>query len=317
VQFPMVASSLSRISGRVVDSRGAPAAGAVIGSMVTSGRTTIRSTAGVVEPDGRFTITGVPNGQHYLTFRLPGTDPAEQAFVPISAAGDRDDLLVTLGVGIPMSGQVIFDGPRPPPPDERTPLRVGAMKADPQARLTLVGNWAGTDDGLVDPDGKFASKVAQGDRVFISIPRLAPGWMIKSVMLDGDDITDVQLDITGSSRMTGIRITVTDKLTAVTGRVTDTRSQPVGSYAVVILPAEEREPAVTARLLRTASPDGSGRFIVSGLRPGRYVATAVQFLEENRQFSPDFQRELRRTAREFTLGDGQNVTLDLKLTEGL
>ena len=317
VQFAMAASHLSRISGRAVDSRGAPAAGAVIGTMVTSGRTTIRSTAGVVASDGSFTITGIPNGQHAFTFQLAAGDRVESAFVPISAAGDRDDLFVTLGVGVPVSGEVVFEGPRPPPPDERTPLRVGMMKANPQARVALAGGWAGGDDGHIDADGNFETKAALGERVFISIPRLAPGWMIKSVMLDGRNITDQTLDVTGNSRLTGIRMVVTDKPTSVTGRVTDTRGQSIGGYVAIILPAEEREPTVTARLLRTASPDGSGRFIVSGLSPGRYVATAVQFLEENRQFSPDFQRELRRTAREFTLGDGQTIALDLRLTEGL
>jgi hypothetical protein len=318
VQFAMVASRLSRLSGRAVDSRGAPAAGAIIGSMVTSGRTTVVSqAAAVVEPDGSFTITGVPNGQHYFTFVLRGHDPVESALLPISAAGDRDDLLVTLGVGITIRGQVVFEGPRPPPPDERNPLRVGMMKANPQARVALAGAWAGGDDGLIDADGNFETKAAIGERVFISIPRLAPAWTIKSVTLGGDDITDVLLEITGRSTMSGVRITVTNTLTSVSGRVTDTRRQPVGSYVVVILPAEEREPTVTARLIRTATPDGTGRFIVSGLRPGRYVATAVQFIEQNRQFSPEFQRELRQRAREFTLGDGQTVTLDLNLAEGL
>ncbi len=317
VQFPMRVSRLSRFTGRAVDSSGAPAAGARILTMVTSGNTTAASTVGTVDAQGRFTIAGIPNGRHYFAFSLTRGDVTETAAVPVTAAGDRDDLFVMLGVGTPITGQVVFEGPRPPPPDERTPLRVGAMRVDPQARVALAGGSAGPDEGIVDAEGRFETKAGVGDRVFISIPRLASGWMIKSVVLDGSDITDAPLEITGRTRLSGVRITVTNRLTSVTGGVADTRNQPVASYVVVILPAEEREPVVTARLLRTATPDRNGRFTVTGLRPGRYMATAVQFIELNRQFSPDFQVELRQRATQFTVGDGQAVTLDLKLVEGL
>jgi hypothetical protein len=37
-------------------------------------------------------------------------------------------------------------------------------------------------------------------------------------------------------------------------------------------------------------------------------------MEQNRQFSPEFQKELRRGAREFSLKEGESLTLDLRLT---
>ena len=54
-----------------------------------------------------------------------------------------------------------------------------------------------------------------------------------------------------------------------------------------------------------------------GMRPGRYIATAVEDLEQGRQFAPEFQEQLRRSAREFSVREGETVTLDLKLTTGL
>jgi hypothetical protein len=53
------------------------------------------------------------------------------------------------------------------------------------------------------------------------------------------------------------------------------------------------------------------------MRPGRYVATALEALEQGRQFSPEFQKELRRGAREFTVTEGQAVSVDLRLTPDL
>ena len=53
------------------------------------------------------------------------------------------------------------------------------------------------------------------------------------------------------------------------------------------------------------------------MRPGRYVATAIESLEQGRQFAPEFQRELRRGAQEFSVREGESVTVDLKLTPDL
>jgi hypothetical protein len=110
---------------------------------------------------------------------------------------------------------------------------------------------------------------------------------------------------------------MTDKLTQISGQVADARGQVLRDYVVVVLPQESKEPVVAARWIRTIRPDSNGRFQMRGLRPGRYVATALETIEQGRQFAPEFQQELRRGAREFSLREGETVTLDLKLTTGL
>jgi hypothetical protein len=69
--------------------------------------------------------------------------------------------------------------------------------------------------------------------------------------------------------------------------------------------------------VRTARPDTNGRFETRGMRPGRYLATAVETIEQGRQFAPEFQEQLRRGAREFSVREGESVALDLTLTQGL
>ena len=81
-------------------------------------------------------------------------------------------------------------------------------------------------------------------------------------------------------------------------------------------PADELDPNVVMRYIRTVRPDTNGRFELRALRPGRYVATAIDSLEQGRQASPEFRRQLRRGAREFTIKEGETLSLDLKLTPG-
>ena len=101
------------------------------------------------------------------------------------------------------------------------------------------------------------------------------------------------------------------------GHVTDGSGKPVTQYVVVLQPAEQKDPRITARFVRTARPDTEGRFELRTVRPGRYVATAIEAIEEGREFSPEFQKELRRGAREFTVREGETLNLDLGLTQGL
>jgi len=117
--------------------------------------------------------------------------------------------------------------------------------------------------------------------------------------------------------VSGLIIRMTDRVTQVSGQVTDSRGQTMRDYVVVLLPVEaKQEPVVAGRWIRTARPDSNGRF-QARVRPGRYVATAVEELEQGRQFAPEFQEQLRRSAREFSVREGESVTVDLKLTSGL
>jgi carboxypeptidase family protein len=140
------------------------------------------------------------------------------------------------------------------------------------------------------------------------------GWVLKSVTLAGDDVTDRPIDFTGRESVSDLVITMTDRLTDISGVVTDARGQPVSDYVVVIQPAEQKDPVLAARYIRVVRPNNDGRFQIRGTRPGRYVATAIEALEQGRQFAPEFQQRLRQGAKEFTVREGESVAIDLRLT---
>ena len=314
VQFAVIASRLSRIRGRAVDSQGRPAAGASIQLLTQSGSGSSSSGAGQVNPDGTFAVSGVAPGQHTLRIQTRAGADSEAATVPVNVSGDIDNLSVTLRPGASVTGRVIFDGtaPRTAPGGLASP-RVTLQQGESNPVLAMLGSGS---PGEIDADGNFKMTGASG-RVFFAVTGLSPAWAIRSVTLDGDEIVDTPIDFTGKTSVSDVRITLTDKLANISGRVADVKGQNLTEYVVVIQPADQKEAIVAARLVKTARPDTNGRFEVRGLRAGRYLATAIESMEQNRHYSPEFQKELRRGAREFTLREGESLALDLRLTPGL
>jgi hypothetical protein len=320
VQFAMVASRLSRISGTVFNSEGHPAAGAQLLVVTRQGGGGSSTGAGTVAADGSFTIAGIAPGEHSIDVRpqlRPGQSGGEFASVPVVVSGaDIAGLRIVTGKGATVSGRVVFEGTAPRT-GSATPLRVMAMPADPASRPILFSMGADPrSNGVLDENGNFQIGVASSGRVFFMVST-PPSWVVKSITLEGEDITDQPLELTGKQSLSGLVIRLTDKLTQISGRVTDGRGQLLRDYVVVIQPAEPKEAIVASRWIRTARPDTNGRFETRGMRPGRYVATAIETLEQGRQFAPEFQEQLRRGAREFSVREGENVALDLQLTSGI
>jgi hypothetical protein len=168
-------------------------------------------------------------------------------------------------------------------------------------------------DGAVAADGTFQIVGALGR---VQLDAGGGDWIVKSITQDGRDITGEVMDLTATSAVSGIVITLTDKAASVAGVVRGRDGQPVRNYTVILLPRDPIEPAAASRWIRTARTDGNGRFQVRRVLPGRYVAAAVEYLEQGQQFAAEFQQLLRRDARELAVSEGQALSLDLTLTPG-
>ncbi len=319
IQIAGAGARLVQVSGVVRDSQDRPIAAQVQMwtrmadlstpfSVQPGGSTSVTTSA-----DGSFAFQGVLPGEYVLEVRnrVPGAlgpAPAPEAgFLPLTVrGGDVTGLRIMTSSGSAVSGTVIWEGSSP----RGQAVRVTAQTADSVAPGTIMV-------GDVDDSGNFRVGGVRG-RVYLNVPGSANwNWTVKSVTLAGHDVTDVPVDLTDRPNLDGVRITMTDKLSNVSGHVTDTGGKPVTQYVVVIQPTDQKEPRVASRFIRTGRPDIDGRFELRNVRPGRYVATAVEALEDGRQFSLEFQKELRRGAREFTLTEGETLSLDLKLAAGL
>jgi protocatechuate 3,4-dioxygenase beta subunit len=310
VQFSLVPARLARISGRVVDSQGRPATNTMVMLSSGSGAGVSVNAGGQVRGDGTFVLNGVPPGEHSLVVRPQprnmGDEP-EFAAMPLSVGGDDiEDLTITTSRGVMLRGRVVFEGAAARPTGGQNQLRVFAQSTESQRAAFAVGSNDAAN-GTVAADGSFQLRAGFGKVLF----RVgAQGWTLKSVTIDGEDVTDTPYDASAGGG--ALRIVLTDKTQTVSGAV-ESRNQPARGSYVIIQPEADMVAAAAQRYSRVARPDESGRYTVNGLPPGRYVAAAVESLSQGTEWSPAFRQMLLGSGESFTLTEGQTLALNLRL----
>ncbi len=316
IAFAMALTRLARVSGTAVDSLGRPAAGSFAQLVSKQGNITTGGAGSQVAPDGSFTLSAVPPGEYSLDVRTELRPEVAQDIefgsTPITIAGaDITGVRVVTGRGATVSGRVIFEG-TPPRASSATPLRVVATPADPSKPFMVGAPLLDPQtNGTVDENGNFRLAGLSG-RMFFDFS--GAGWSITTISLDGEDVTDDPIDLTGRPSAPGMVIRLTDKTTQISGHVTDGRGQRTRECAVVFQSAKVREPIAAARLMRVVRCDSSGAFRAAGMRPGQYVVTAVTSVDRGYQYEPEFQQQLRRASESFTIREGETMTLELTLT---
>ena len=185
----------------------------------------------------------------------------------------------------------------------------------------------------IRPDGTFLIDGVAGPSA-MQLQRLPPGWRVKTISLEGRDITYDVTDFGTGRRQ--VEIVLTEEAlqpTSLTGSVIDSRGRAVSDYTVVVFP-ENR-----SRWLGGANPNGAswrghpfpflrrvradqhGGYRVEGLPPADYLAVAVEPLPSNaygvgqRLLPPDPEllEGLWAQATPFHLAEGEQQVLHLRL----
>jgi protocatechuate 3,4-dioxygenase beta subunit len=311
VQLTLQAARMARVSGVVTDAEGRPLREARVTIRPASNEGMMTMSSAVIGPDGTFAVTNVPPGSHVLDVvtQARAQDAApEVASMPLTIGNeDITGLRLTTAPAATVSGTVVFEGTSPRQ-GVMGGLRITVQSAEDQAIGRLLG--FGFDGGAVREDASFQLR-GMGSVLFRAI-NLGP-WMLKSVRLNGEDITDTPLDLTGAN-VEGLRVVLTDRQTDVSGGVTDEDRQPVREFVVVVQPLREIAGPSLQRFLRTARPDQDGKFGLRGIPPADYIATAVETLEQGGEWDPEYRSRLRDAGRRFSIKEGESIQLDLPLS---
>lgn len=146
-------------------------------------------------------------------------------------------------------------------------------------------------------------------------PAGSSGWYLKSVVFDGQDITDSGAEFAPGRSYDGLQVVLTQKTTDFSGLVTDDRGKPVLDATVVVFPANRERWTYLSRYLRTMRPDTNGRFTTKNLPPAEdYLIIAVQNLEQGQGSDPEFLTRAREEAKSFSLNEGETKAVDVRLS---
>ena len=293
VAFNTVVSRLARISGTVVGTARPDVM--QVERRTPTGSTIVDRLLGV-GVDGNFSRANLAPGEYVLT--------AENAkeFGAVTVTLGTDDIsgiVLTMKPATPIRGRLTFEGGPP----------VGVA----QGRFVLRPAYQNGGTPYVaqyKPDWTFEIPAIGGSGVLRGeLPR---GWWLKAVLLDGRDVTDTVLDFTSYQGKT-VEVVVTQTATTITGHVVDAAGRNVTNYVAVAFSEDQRLWTLLSRTIMSTRPDQQGRFSLRGLPPGRYLVSAVDYLETGQERDPKTLERLRAGATAVTLAEGATETVTVRL----
>jgi protocatechuate 3,4-dioxygenase beta subunit len=301
----------ARVAGELVRPDGPPNAVVQLRSKGanTAGLEEGDDSAAATDDQGRF-VFHVPEGDYTLSARAPGAQPGSSWWInmPISVAGDVDGLVVVMRPAIRVTGRNEYQGTAAPPRP-----REGAFRNAPFSLDAVDGSGVSFSGGMSDASGLFTLVGFTAGKYLVRVPQSPEGWMFKSAVINGVDVSETPFDLTGD--VTDLVITFTDRWSGLGGTVHDSTGNPDASAIVVVFPANVegwRNYGSVPRRLKSGATNATGAFAISSLPPGDYYAVAIPEDQSDEWRDPKTLDVLARIATTVTIAEGEHRTIELR-----
>jgi hypothetical protein len=311
VSFGLISTRLARISGRVINSAGAPVAQGFINmraaDQMSAGLGMFNST--MTRPDGTFQLLGVAAGSYMmmLTPRGQVTPETEVASLRITVGqDDLDGVILTTSRGAIAYGVITTDE-NVPPPVRPQQVNVSSRTLEPETMMVGAASKV-NDDWTFEISGLFDTRIITG---FIAE---APDWTLKAILHNGVDVTDTPIDFVPGRTIEGLQVVFTRKRTEISGLITGERNVPETDATVIAFSQDPSRWGFATRYVRTARPSQDGRYSLRGLPPHDYLVVAVKDIEVGQWQDPEFLETLSAQAVRVSLNEGATHVQDLKVT---
>jgi len=215
---------------------------------------------------------------------------------------------VTLQSGVSVTGTVVYETETSTIAPTTTRVSLDVVLNRGEVAIGVNPAVAGADrtfslDGV--PPGRYRLSP-------LGINAPSTSWTLKSATIGGEDALDGAFTV-GTSDMSGLTITYTDRVTELTGTLEDATGRAAPDYFVIVFPADSKYWTVNSRRIKAVRPGLDGRFSIRGLPPGEYRIGAVVDVENGDWFEPTFLQPLLGASAAVTLGEGEKKVFPLKI----
>jgi beta-lactamase regulating signal transducer with metallopeptidase domain len=307
VDFALTTARKRTVSGRLVDPAGGSLATAMVSLFSISAAEDLRAR---VAADGRFRFTDVPDADYML--RIMDTSQVRSwtsAYRDLSVRDDVTDLQLVAGPSVWIEGRIVREEGRPLPFDV-TNLQMSAEQQTGQFGFTSTGS------GKVAADGTFSMRSGAGT-MSARVSGLPPRWFVKSVSLDGVDVTDTAFSLSNGGRRR-LDVTLSDRVGRLSGLVTDREARAVSNALIVVFPEDQARLndlrlSDRMRAIRTTFSQQRGRYEIDSLPISSYRVVAVTSLPRNAWTDPEVIARLWPFTTSVSLDELRENTLHLKV----
>ncbi|HVD92216.1 MAG TPA: carboxypeptidase-like regulatory domain-containing protein [Vicinamibacterales bacterium] len=218
----------------------------------------------IVDRSGGFVAGGLLPGAYEIMVADSGRNMFGRLRFSIDNA-EVTDLVVTSRPGLDIAGRVVVsqeDGSAVPS------MKLTSTRTDPDQKMQWMPG-----DYTVERDGSFVLTRLSGTYI-IRPSRTAPGWTLKSVLLNGDDITDKPVEFR-SEDSGHLQVVLTRRASSLEGTIKDRQGKIVDDYAVVLFSSNRADWIMESSRMHIAYPRPDSRFRMDAVRPGRYWVVAI------------------------------------------
>jgi len=301
----------ANVSGIVEDSTGQPLQGMLL--LDVSRRSgALASPAIHARPraDGRFEFPNVAPGDYVLQALGRGPNGAEFTTRYVSVAdGDITGLALRTTTGSVVNGHLTIEGRRPrvlPRDFQFNFVTVDEdVSPEPGSYRAKIG-----DDWTFEYDGLFGTLMIR--------PAGRPEWLLKSIRVNGTDVTDMPLAFgRRDDSLTDVEVVMTNHGAELTGSAVDVRGQNASEYMALVFAADRERWTRHSRFFKAARSEPDGTFIIRGLPSGEYLVAAVLRTQmpdgQDAWQDPRFLEALVPFSARVTLVEGQTGAATLRL----